>query len=493
MDSLEFIERAKLKFGNKYDYSKVNYINPKTKVEIICPEHGSFFQYPYNHLQGHGCPKCASRDKNRLDNAEFIEKAKSKFGDKYDYSKVKYIDYYTEVEVICPIHGAFWQKPANHLSGSGCPTCANINRGNGKRLLLEEFISKAQEVHGEDYNYSEIKEYKNGKEPVKIFCNKCHNYFFQTPSAHLAGNGCPICNGGTNKLKFDNIRFIEKCKIKFPELDYSKTEYTGCNQKTTFICPKHGEFIVRADFLRGCPACIKEKKLEAERTKIKSDIEERWGIELLEPFIGFYNYNPKSLKKYSFKCLNCGNVFQQGIRWNRNMSCPMCHPISHGSSKGEIELYNLFLTTGYKVLHNDRKQLDGKELDIFLPELNFAIEYDGAYWHNKEEDELKNKICQQKGIKLFRVDDAKFTKDRNAVLEEIKAFFGIDFNFKAIKEINYSSDKCQKIINLESGKVYNNYREVVKEFGFKSAATLLNVCNGRFKSYHGYHFRFANY
>ena len=55
----EFIEKAREVHGNKYDYSKVDYKNASTKVCIICPEHGEFWQLPYKHLSGQNCPKCA--------------------------------------------------------------------------------------------------------------------------------------------------------------------------------------------------------------------------------------------------------------------------------------------------------------------------------------------------------------------------------------------------------------------------------------------------
>ena len=83
-----FIESAKMIHGNKYDYSKVNYVSAQTKICIICPEHGEFWQTPNSHLNGKGCPMC-SRNK-KMDTNEFIRRAKEINGDKYDYSKVEY-------------------------------------------------------------------------------------------------------------------------------------------------------------------------------------------------------------------------------------------------------------------------------------------------------------------------------------------------------------------------------------------------------------------
>ena len=54
----EFIEKARQVHGDKYDYSKVEYKNNKTKICIVCPIHGEFWQRPNDHLNGRGCDKC---------------------------------------------------------------------------------------------------------------------------------------------------------------------------------------------------------------------------------------------------------------------------------------------------------------------------------------------------------------------------------------------------------------------------------------------------
>ena len=67
--------------------------------------------------------------------AKFIEKAKNRHGDKYDYSKVEYINSTTKVCIICKEHGEFWQTPHGHVRGQGCPKCAKIKRGDTKRFV----------------------------------------------------------------------------------------------------------------------------------------------------------------------------------------------------------------------------------------------------------------------------------------------------------------------------------------------------------------------
>ena len=102
----EFIEKARKVHGDEYDYSKVEYKNNKTKVCIICPKHGEFWQKPNSHLSsGQGCPKCGGTCK--IETEEWVKRAKKIHGDKYDYSLVNYKNYITKVKILCPKHGEF--------------------------------------------------------------------------------------------------------------------------------------------------------------------------------------------------------------------------------------------------------------------------------------------------------------------------------------------------------------------------------------------------
>lgn len=137
----EWIEQAKRVHGDKYDYSKVEYVNNKTKVCIVCPIHGEFWQRPNDHLNKNGCPKCCHKN-IRYTTEEWIEQAKRVHGNKYDYTKVKYVNSHTKVCIVCPIHGEFYITPNNHLSGNGCSKCAKIypksKMSLGVKKMLEE-------------------------------------------------------------------------------------------------------------------------------------------------------------------------------------------------------------------------------------------------------------------------------------------------------------------------------------------------------------------
>ena len=213
----EFIEKAKKVHGDKYDYSKVEYINNHTKVCIICPEHGEFWQEPSNHLKGCICSFCGQKKRNESEKyttEDFVEKAKKVHGDKYDYSKTTYSGCYEKVKIICLLHGEFWQSATSHLGGCGCQIC-----GNRKKCTTEEFIEKAKKIHGDKYDYTKCN-YINAHTKVCIICHKCdkngneHGEFWQSPSNHTNyGRGCPKCR--TYKLEEEIRIFLDKNNINY--------------------------------------------------------------------------------------------------------------------------------------------------------------------------------------------------------------------------------------------------------------------------------------
>lgn len=205
-----FIEKAKSKHGDKYDYSKVNFINTKTPVEIVCPIHGSFFQLPNNHISRDGCPKCNKERRISEAKEHFLKRAHEKYGDKYDYSKVDYINIRTRVKIICPRHGEFTITPEFLLNHShGCPKC-----NWGYKYTLNDFLEKARHVHGDKYDYSKVN-YTDSREKVEIICPE-HGSFYQIAKVHLRGSGCPKCVQDY-KLEREVRLFLKEKGIEFYE------------------------------------------------------------------------------------------------------------------------------------------------------------------------------------------------------------------------------------------------------------------------------------
>lgn len=210
----DFISRAKLVHGDKYDYSHVNYSISSSKVKIKCNTCGCIFdQVASEHLHGKGCPNCAGNRKMNTDS--FIKKAMKVHGTQYDYAKVNYINNHTGVVIICPVHGEFVQLPQHHLNGSGCPKCNQERNAENRLLNTEQFVIRAKQIHGNKYNYDKVV-YKSSRTKVLITC-PLHGDFYQTPSLHLRGAGCMKCaieNRNADKENANSMGIIIRKKIR---------------------------------------------------------------------------------------------------------------------------------------------------------------------------------------------------------------------------------------------------------------------------------------
>jgi hypothetical protein len=296
----EFISKAKIIHGDKYDYSKVTYNGNKINITLICLEHGEFNQIPSVHLSGGGCKKCSQKKEKGVivvTKNEFINKAKKVHGDKYNYSLVNYINNKTKINIICPIHGIFEQAPSNHLTKSGCHKCSRNLVAKKLTMTTEEFILRANNMHGNKYDYS-LSSYKGSHAKIKIICPE-HGEFQQKANDHMCGYGCYKCNESKgereirNYLKNNNIIFTEQkkfsnCKnIKLLPFDFYLPEYNICIE---FNGRQHYEPL---DYFGGNKRFIEQQK----RDKIKMEYCLNNNIPLI---VIKHNENINSILKLNF-------------------------------------------------------------------------------------------------------------------------------------------------------------------------------------------------
>lgn len=224
----EWIKKAAPIYNYKYDYSKVKYIDNKTPVTVICPEHGEFYPIPNNHLKGvSGCPKCRNikiGDRSRSNTSEFIRKAILIHGNRYDYSKVKYVKKDIPVTIICPTHGEFYQLPSIHLHGCGCQACNFKNQGilyskikiSFPDLLLEqeytsEWLEKQRlDIYCPMYNFAIEYDGKQHFSPIDYFGGE--SYFRTLQQRDVEKN---------NKCKNNNCKLF-RVKFGYNESDYEE-------------------------------------------------------------------------------------------------------------------------------------------------------------------------------------------------------------------------------------------------------------------------------
>lgn len=421
----KFIEMSNNLYNNKYDYSKINYFNTSKKVCIICPEHGEFWKSPNNHLHGQGCQIC-SKHRISYTTEEFIKKAKAVHGDKYDYSKVNYVNNKTKVCINCPIHGEFWQTPINHLKGGNCPKCSG-----SQKKTTEEFIKEAKNVHGDKYDYSKV-EYVNNSTKVSIIC-PIHGEFLMTPNAHVsARHNCPKCSHQSYKYTIEEI--TNKIKEKHPNIDVLNTEYNGKNNKGQFYCncsnkdeTKHGYFEKKfADVLRyGCPHCGRFFKLDKEMFIDRANKEHEGKYDYSK--VEYVNYDTK----VSIICPQHGEFWQTPHSHLSGVGCPLC---SKENNINETLLFEFLKRNLNTEVNREQKfeWLGMKSLDIFIPQINVAIEYQGeqhfkpikfyggikTYNGTVARDIEKYKLCKENNVKLYY-----FSKARNIPLDYIDKIY----------------------------------------------------------------------
>lgn len=224
----KFIRKARLVHGNKYDYSKVSYVNSTTDVCIICPIHGEFWQRPAEHLRGKGCTKCGQilcGEKQKQKAREtFIERCKKIHDDKYTYEKVNYVDSHTKIIVTCRKHGDFETTPNRMLNGSGCPKCRIEKSHNVLSKGTSRFIEEARRVHGDLYDYS-LCDYYNIHTKVTIICRE-HGAVEVGAGEHLHGSGCPLCSEPLGEkrvrmyLEKQRVLFVRQYSIRYKDNNY---------------------------------------------------------------------------------------------------------------------------------------------------------------------------------------------------------------------------------------------------------------------------------
>jgi hypothetical protein len=281
-----FIQKARTKHGEKYDYSRVSYTASHCPIEIGCPMHGWFIQKAYQHLC-YGCRKCGDErgaQHRRTSTEDFVIDAVAKHGQRYLYNKVIFSTQHDLVEIICPIHGSFRQAANDHLKGRGCKRCGIEKRSDARRgvpfMTTEQFIEKAKHIHQDIYDYGKTQNVISGKK-VTIICPS-HGDFLQLPNNHLAGNGCRACAMERKLVQFEEFRTRAK-KIHGDQYQYDRLHYSRITESVGITCSRHGLFwqngIDHTFSEAGCPSCAIEDKTKSQNKwldMLKIDQREVW-------------------------------------------------------------------------------------------------------------------------------------------------------------------------------------------------------------------------
>jgi very-short-patch-repair endonuclease len=411
----DFIKSCIERHCDRYDYSLVEYKNMRSKIDIICKEHGIFIQNPKNHRDGQGCPKCYGN--RNLTKEEFINLCRNK--NYYDYSLIddKIIKIKSLIKVIDKSTGLIYQQFANHhldglkptkIESKSLITKLSIIHNNKFDYIIEKetyystdkikivnkltndifeyrvdrhlkgmspnkvtlnlFLYKSKEKHNDRYDYSLVKEVNGNSDKVDIICND-HGIFKQSVSGHMnLGHGCPICIG---KGKWSNdVLISEFNKVHFDLYDYSKINFEGVDIKVDIICKEHG-------------------------------------------------------------------IFSQNIHKHlKGQGCPECKQ----NSKGEEYIKNYLERNEIKYIRqksfDDCKYINRLNFDFYLPDMNTCLEFDGLqhfepvkeFGGEKEfdlilkRDECKNKWCVENSVNLIRIRYDEFDKISEILDKKLQLF-----------------------------------------------------------------------
>lgn len=422
LDTAGFIERARAVHGDRFDYSASHFVAVNKKVTVICRVHGPFETSPYQHLRGAGCQKCSG--KARKTTEEFIAEARAIHGEKYDYSRVVYINNSTKVEVICPEHGPFFPKPNNHLvNQTGCPACAGC-----RPTTLADFLARAQAAHGDRYDYSRT-EYRNTNSKVTVLCRE-HGAFEQIASDHTSGHGCPACGAKQciDVQRWSTDDFITRARaVHGDRYDYSQAVYVNAQTPIVILCPEHGPFEQVATYHldgNGCQRCAHNARVDAAEflRRATESHGDRYDYSRLQ-YRG-------TLKPAEIVCKDHGPFWQIPKFHMTGSGCPAC-ATALTSSRGERDVADWIADLGVEVVRNDRQALGGFEIDIWIPEHRVGIEYNGAYWHNDRAmphprlHETKSQRAKILGVDLMTVWDFDWEKRRDIIQRMIRHRLGM--------------------------------------------------------------------
>lgn len=341
----------------------------------------------------------------KLSTKDFIKKANIIHSNFYNYSKTEYINSKIKVIISCPEHGDFEQVPSTHIKGSGCPKCKGFGFSRGEQ------IERLNKIHNSKYDYSKTN-FKGTLNHINVVC-PIHGEFSILLKSHINGAGCQKC--GLYKATVDKCKKGLHFKNKYKNIDiliddnsvYTTTDIVSIN------CKIHGLYKKRISLIhQGCPKCNKEKKVKEKENRFiecsslvhnnkynyseVSYTNNRNRVDIICPTHGKFKQTPNNHKDQKAGCPVCGNG---------------------NTSIAEKEIFD-FLSNFVICELNKKDLLKNKEIDIYIPELNIGIEYDGLHWHNelyKNKNYHKNKteLCKNQNIRLIHIfeDEWLFKKD----------------------------------------------------------------------------------
>ena len=383
--------------------------------------------------------------------ASFINKSRDKFADKFSYYNTYYVNNKSKLRLNCLLHGEFEVTPKQHfesISGN-CPSCK-------KDLTLNNFIDLIKLKFKDKFTFEKTV-YSGSKKDLIITCKE-HGDFITKPNNILKSiYGCPSCHlRYKNRYKSKDVESVIKDLNLIHNNKYIYTELNSVKRSEIIevLCPLHGSFFptLSSHLLgSGCNSCSQIKNQIKRKRSLKKFIELSNKVHNNK-----YNYKKSiyinSITPLEIICTIHGSFWQRpDCHYNRRHQCLVCSE-HFTRSKKEIQLYNLLLEKESSIVYSYRPDwLLGKELDIFIPDLNLAVEYNGMVYHHSSITDnkflntftktscyhkSKYALCKKNGIDLIHIFEFEdFDKWCVLILDYIKNNKEYSISFKNNKRI----------------------------------------------------------
>ena len=330
-----------------------------------------------------------------------------------------------------------------------------------RKKTLEEFKNDVQKVHGDKYILDDVV-YVDNKTKVKLLCPK-HGEFWMTPNCLLSGQNCPQCamEELSKRMTHKKEEVVKRLKqVHGDKYVFDNIEYVNMLTKVTVVCPQHGEFKITPAHLlegHGCPECAKRTRSIKRDNTFEEFVQEAKTIHGDKYIYNDNNYiNNKT--ELTITCPIHGEFSQRPDGHLRGRGCPHC---GHIISKAEEEIYSMLvsLVGENEIVRHDTNILDGLEIDIYLPNYKFGIEYNGLHWHTeafgKDRNYHLNKTdkAESKGIHLIQIFEDEWLEHKDLVLEKLKHYI----HKSEVKVVGARKCKIQEINKTIAEEFLNKY------------------------------------
>ena len=305
--------------------------------------------------------------------------------------------------------------------------------------------------------------YINNHTKILCHCKACGNSWYARPNSLLRGYGCPYCAGNFKKNNSDFVKELAQINPDIEPLE----KYNG-NKETILcrckICGNEWKVSPNNLLSKGhkCPRCSRQKRGIDRR---KSNEEFAKALSLINPNITPLEPYITSQHKIKCKCNICGYVWSTTPNnlLDKGSRCPNC---SHASTSivEQILIGSFSTALGKSEVKSRDKETIGKELDIFIPNLNFAIEFGAWYWHKDRlaNDNEKQRLCNEKDIYLLTI----FEDCPEGISEQLEGHYKL-FNTEISSEGDYHKikDLIKSIclyFNIHFDVISQNWDSIIK-------------------------------